>query len=282
MTGRRVAGLAAALWLCTAAALAEVAVPPLTAQVTDLTGTLSAEERGALEQSLQAFEREKGSQVVVLLVPTTEPETIEQYSIRVADAWKIGREEPDDGVILIVAKEDRTVRIEVGYGLEGALTDAASKRIIEEAIVPRFRQGDFHGGIVAGVEAITRVIRGEELPASEWESEPGNGGGGSGEPFEAVGYGVFGAVAVGSMLRAVLGRFLAALVVGIVCGAIVAALVSTPIGLIAGLLGFFFTLFGAVGGSGYGRGGGFSSRGGGGGFSGGGGRFGGGGASGRW
>ena len=130
----------ALLW--TAVAAAEVAVPPLSARVTDLTGTLDAGQRAALEARLEAFERAKGSQVAVLIVPTTQPETIEQYGIRVAEAWKIGRGGTiDDGVILLVAKDDRALRIEVGYGLEGALPDAIAKRIIEEVIVPALSRG---------------------------------------------------------------------------------------------------------------------------------------------
>src|SRR5512132_2715893 len=122
-------------------AVADVAVPPLKARVTDLTGTLSANEAAQLEERLAAFEAKKGSQIAVLVVPTTQPETIEQYGIRAGEAWKLGRK----GV------NDRAVRIEVGYGLEGVLPDAVAKRIIDEEIVPRFRSGDFYGGIEAGV-----------------------------------------------------------------------------------------------------------------------------------
>lgn len=122
-------------------AIADVAIPPLTTHVTDETTTLSSGQRLALEQTLQAFEAKKGSQISVLIVPTTQPETIEQYSLRVVDQWKLGRGRIDDGVLLIIAKDDRTLRIEVGYGLEGALTDATSNRIINEAIIPRFKRG---------------------------------------------------------------------------------------------------------------------------------------------
>jgi len=145
-------------------AVADVAVPSLTARVTDLTGTLTSAQQAALEEKLQAFEVEKGSQVAVLMVPTTEPEDIEQYSIRVAEKWKLGRKGADDGALLIIAKDDRRVRIEVGYGLEGVLTDAMGKRIISDDIVPRFKQGDFYGGVTAGVERILSVISGESLP----------------------------------------------------------------------------------------------------------------------
>ncbi len=130
---------------------AEQPVPPLAARVTDETGTLTAAERATLEQSLKDFETRKGSQIAVLIVPTTQPETIEQYSIRVVEQWKLGRANVDDGALLIIAKNDRALRIEVGYGLEGVLTDATSRRIIDELIVPSFRRGDFYGGVSAGV-----------------------------------------------------------------------------------------------------------------------------------
>src|ERR1035437_3126218 len=145
---------------------AQVAVPPLTGRVTDQTATLTAEQKAALEQTLQSVEARKGSQLVVLIVSTTAPETIEQYSLRVAELWKLGRKKVDDGAILVVAKADHALRIEVGYGLEGALNDATSKRIISEIITPRFKQGDFNGGIVAGVDQMIRVIDGEPLPAA--------------------------------------------------------------------------------------------------------------------
>ena len=155
-----------ALLLCWAvAAFADVAVPPLTGRVVDQTGTLSSGDIATLTQTLRNFEARKGSQIAVLIVPTTAPETIEQYSIRVADAWKIGRKKVDDGAILVVAKDDRKLRIEVGYGLEGALTDVTAKRIIDEIITPKFRNNDFAGGISAGVDQIIRVVDGEPLPA---------------------------------------------------------------------------------------------------------------------
>jgi len=155
-------------------ALADVAVPPLVGRVVDLTGTLSTNDVSALNQTIRAFEARKGSQVAVLIVPTTDGEAIEQYSIRVAEAWKIGRKKIDDGVLLVIAKNDRKLRIEVGYGLEGALTDVTSKRIIDEIITPRFRNGDFSGGISAGVDRILRVVEGEKLPAPA-QSEPQQG-----------------------------------------------------------------------------------------------------------
>jgi len=162
--------LVAALLLSPAAGAAEI--PPLTARVSDVTGTLTADQRAALEAKLATFEASKGSQVAVLLVPTTQPESIEQYSLRVVEQWKLGRKKVDDGVLLIVAKDDRKVRIEVGYGLEGVLPDAIAKRIVEEAIVPRFKAGDFYGGITAGVDRILRVIEGEALPPPEARPRP--------------------------------------------------------------------------------------------------------------
>src|SRR3954463_7684341 len=147
------------------AALADVAVPPLTGRVVDRTSTLSTSDIASLNNTLSDFEARKGSQIAVLIVPTTQPETIEQYSIRVAEAWKIGRNKIDDGAILVVAKDDRKLRIEVGYGLEGALTDVTAKRIIDEVITPKFRSGDFAGGITEGVSRMLRVIDGEPLPA---------------------------------------------------------------------------------------------------------------------
>ncbi len=137
-----------ALMLCWAwAAVAEVAVPPLTGRVVDLTGTLSSDQIASLDKKLKDFEDRKGTQIAVLIVPTTAPETIEQYSLRVVEQWKLGRKKIDDGVLLIVAKDDRRLRIEVGYGLEGVLNDATARRIIDEIITPKFRTGDFAGGL---------------------------------------------------------------------------------------------------------------------------------------
>src|SRR5664279_5056679 len=148
-------------------ARAEVAVPPLSGRVVDQTATLSSSDIGSLTQTLKNLETRKGSQIAVLIVPTTEPESIEQFSIRVAETWKIGRKKIDDGALLVVAKNDRHLRIEVGYGLEGALTDVTSKRIIDEDITPKFKAGDFTGGISAGVDRMIRIIDGEKLPAPE-------------------------------------------------------------------------------------------------------------------
>jgi uncharacterized protein len=145
-------------------ARAEVAIPPV-ARVTDLTGTLASGDIAALDAKLADLEQRKGSQVAVLVVPTTQPEVIEQYALRVAESWKIGRKGVDDGALLVVAKDDRKLRIEVGYGLEGALNDATAKRIVSDVIVPRFKADDYAGGITAGVDAMVAVIDGEPLPA---------------------------------------------------------------------------------------------------------------------
>src|SRR6266480_128920 len=150
-----------------ACARAEVAVPPLKARVTDLTGTLTPPQIQTLEARLRDFERGKGSQITVLMLPSTQPETIEEYSIRVADAWKIGRARVDDGVILVVAKNDRRLRVEVGRGLEGAIPDAVAKRVVSEIIAPHFKSGDFYGGVAAGSDALMKLIEGEPLPPRE-------------------------------------------------------------------------------------------------------------------
>lgn len=267
---------------------AQVPVPPMGSRVTDQTATLTNEQKSDLEQTLRSFEARKGSQVAVLIVPSTAPETIEQYALRVAEQWKPGRKNVDDGALLVVAKDDRTLRIEVGYGLEGALTDAASKRIISEIIVPRFLQGDFYGGITAGVDRILRVIDGEPLPKPE-ESRPG-GMRGIGSILPVM---MILALVVGGVLHAVLGRFPGALVTGGAVSVVAWMLAGAiSVAVIAGVIAFLFTLMGGgiggrgLGGGGFGGGfggGGFGGGGfGGGGFSGGGGGFGGGGASGRW
>src|SRR2546427_2381207 len=141
-------------------AAAEVAVPPLQARVTDLTGTLSASQIQSLDSRLRDFERSKGSQIAVLVLPSTQPETIEQYSIRVADAWKIGRARVDDGVILVVAKNDRKLRLEVGRGLEGAIPDGIANRVITEVITPHVKADDFYGGVRARARARLETVDG--------------------------------------------------------------------------------------------------------------------------
>lgn len=150
--------------LLSGAAQADVAVPPLTHRVTDLTQTLDTQQVQALESRLAAFEAQKGAQLAVLIVPTTQPETIEQFGIRVVESWKLGRKGVDDGALLIVAKDDRALRIEVGYGLEGMLNDATANRIINEVIVPRFKRGEFYPGIEAGLATMMQVVNGEPLP----------------------------------------------------------------------------------------------------------------------
>jgi uncharacterized protein len=169
-----VRALLAAFALCWAFFVAaQVPVPPLTGHITDQTGTLSAQQKASPEQTLTAFEAGKGSQLVVLMLSSTAPEAIEQYALRAAEQWKLGRKKVDDGAILVVAKDDHAPRIEVGYGLEGALNDATSKRIISEIITPRFKQQDFYGGIVAGVGQIISVIDGEPLPQPNDKSATG-------------------------------------------------------------------------------------------------------------
>jgi uncharacterized protein len=269
-------------------ARADVAVPPLTGRVVDLTATLSADQAAALDQKLKAFEDRKGSQLAVLIVPTTQPETIEQYALRVVEQWKLGRRKVDDGALLLIARNDRKLRIEVGYGLEGALNDATSKRIIDEIITPKFRSGDFAGGISDGADRILKVIDGEPLPAPKPEGEmPDLGLIGEYFPFlliiVLVGGGIF---------RAIFGRLLGSLVAGGgVAFFIWFFLGALSIAAIGGMIAFVVTLIGDTimsSGGGRGRGGyggGFSSGGSsssGGGFSGGGGSFGGGGASGSW
>ncbi|MGH8203627.1 MAG: TPM domain-containing protein, partial [Steroidobacteraceae bacterium] len=213
--------------------------------MTDLTGTLTSAERSALEQKLAAFEARKGAQIAVLLVPTTEPEAIEQYSIRVVDAWKLGREEPDDGALLLVAMQDRALRIEVGRGLEGALTDLVSNRIIDETITPRFREGDFAGGIAAGVDRMIAVVDGEPLPEPEehWEGPQGIGG------MLPI---LFMVVFVGStVFRALLGRGVGSLATGGVVGAI-AWFMTQVLGIAVGvgLVGLILSLLLGFGGGG--------------------------------
>jgi uncharacterized protein len=204
-----------ALFLCwTQAALADTEVPELKGRVVDLTNTLNASYIETLNQRIRSFEQRKGSQIAVLIVPTTQPETIEQYSIRAAEAWKIGRKKIDDGALLVIAKNDHKLRIEVGYGLEGALTDITSRRIIDEVIVPRFKEGDFAGGISEGLTRMIGVIDGEPLPKPKPEASHGPdvdwmSGLSAGWPFILVG-----ALMIGSFLRAVFGRLLGATAAG--------------------------------------------------------------------
>jgi uncharacterized protein len=281
------------------------AIPPLNARVTDLTGTLTTEQRAALEQKLAAFEVAKGSQLAVLIVPTTRPEEIEQYSIRVVDQWKLGRgavggKRVDDGALLLIAKDDRRMRIEVGYGLEGVLTDAQSNRIISETITPAFREGNFYEGIDAGLDQMMKLIQGEPLPPPEHSWQGGqHRGSGSFLPE------LFFAVLVGSvLLRAIFGRTVGSVLTGLGAGALVwiagyaaalAGLAAVGAFLLTMLMGLArpsgwssYPRSGGYGGGWGGYGGGFGGGGfggggfGGGGFGGGGGGFGGGGSSGSW
>ena len=301
---RRLRNLLALAWLVLGLAAAPVfaqtqqqPLPKLTGRVNDLTGTLTAEQQATLEDKLAAFEARKGSQIVVLVVATTDPEDIVNYSYRVAHNWKLGRAKINDGALLIVAKNDRELRIEVGRGLEGALTDLTAHRIISDTIVPLFRQGDFYGGINAGLDRMIRIADGEPLPPPDLEWQ------GSSEknishlvPF------LFVVVFFGSVvLRSMFGRGLGALIAGVVSGGLVYfAGQSLFVALVAAVLAFLFALISGFSGGGMwssfprtgGWGGGFGSgsggawRGGsgsvGGGFRGGGGDFNGGGASGRW
>ncbi|HVP08418.1 MAG TPA: YgcG family protein [Burkholderiales bacterium] len=269
------------------AARAEAPVPPLQARVTDLTGTLSPQQKSELEAKLAAYEARRGSQMAVLLVPTTRPEEIEQYSIRVAEAWKIGRKGVDDGIILVVAKDDRRLRIEVGYGLEGVIPDTLARRVIDERIVPRFREGDFYGGISAGVERVIAVVNGEPLPAPPRE-RPDAGGAGLGhtDPMALLVPAIIFTVVVGAILKALLGRFPGSLATGAALGLVAWVLFGLAAAAIAAVVGFILTLANTGRGSGWSSGGGWSGGSSGGSSSswggGGGGSFGGGGSSGRW
>jgi len=281
--GARRALLLTAL-LAAALVRADVAVPALTARVTDLTGTLSGETINRIEAKLANFEAKKGSQIAVLIVPSTAPEEIEQFGIRVEDAWKLGRKGVDDGAYLIVAKNDRRVRIEVGYGLEGALSDAVANRIVDETITPRFKQGDFDGGVEAGVDQMISVVNGEPLPEPDkkWEHRGGL------VNFLPIFLGVV--FVASGVLRAVFGRLFGSVATGGLAGFLAWALSHLlPIGLGAGVVAFLFAMLAGSGSRGWsagrGWGGGFGGGfggGGGGGFSGGGGGGGGGGASGSW
>jgi uncharacterized protein len=290
--------LAAALALCAVAGHAQqlVPVPALTTPVTDLAGVLTPEQVGALDSKLGSFAQAKGSQVAVLIVPTTQPEEIEQYAIRVAEAWKLGRKGVDDGALLLVARDDRKVRIEVGYGLEGALPDATANRIIDEVIVPSFRGGDYYGGIDAGVDRIIGVINGEPLPEPVRRGSASDGISGLGNMLPVL---LVFALVGGAILRRLFGRVGGALATGGLVGFITWLIIGiVAMSIFAGVIAFIFSVVGGGTGGGPGGRGWYSHRrgggsafpgsfggggfGGGGGFSGGGGGFGGGGASGSW
>jgi uncharacterized protein len=287
-----------ALLLCWAgAALALVAVPPLSGRVVDQTGTLAAGDVASLTETLRDLESRKGSQIAVLIVPTTDGEAIEQYALRVAEAWKIGRKKIDDGALLVIAKNDRRLRIEVGYGLEGALTDATTKRIIDEDITPKFKAGDFGGGVAAGVDRMVRIVNGEKLPEPEpphWQDSESFDPSALFNPFLIIP-----AIFFGGLLRSLLGRLLGSVAAGALTALIAWFMVGSLIAaLVVGMIASVFVLVsdgfassgpgrrGGTGGWAGGSGGSWSSGGSssssGGGFSGGGGSFGGGGSSGSW
>lgn len=279
-------------WAC--AALADVAVPPLSGRVVDQTGTLTSGDIAALTQTLKDLEARKGSQIAVLIVPTTDQEPIEQFSLRVAEAWKIGRKKIDDGALLVIAKNDRHLRIEVGYGLEGALNDATTKRIIDEDITPKFKTGDFAGGVSAGIDRMIRVIDGEKLPAPEPEHWRSPGWFSDIDPLNP--FVIVAVFVIGGILRTTLGRLFGSVTTGGFVGLLAWLFVgSIAASIVVGLIAFIFALFADMvpAGGGRGRGGSWSGGGGSwsggggsssdsGGFSGGGGSFGGGGASGSW
>lgn len=280
----RLRGLLAWLALFTAFGVAadlraDQDIPPLTSHVVDLTNTLSAGDRGQLEERLVDLEQQKGSQIAILIVPTTEPETIEQYSIRVVENWKLGRAKINDGALLLVAKNDHIVRIESGRGLEGVLSDVVTQRIIQESILPEFKAGNFSLGVTKGIDSMIRLVNGETLPPPPTSSE--NGDGGSSWPII-----LFFGLAFSGLFRQLFGKGLGAFIAGILAFAVGAYFVSIAIGFVAGLIFSVLTYIGvSTGTSGSGGGwvsGGFGGGGSSGEFRGGGGTFAGGGSSGRW
>ena len=296
----------ALLWATPSVAQDVLKVPPVTAQVIDQTGTLSPGQTAELTVKLATLEQQSGTQMVVLMVPTTAPEDIASYAQRVADQWKIGRRDVGDGVVIIVAKGDRRVRIEVAKTLEGAIPDLAAKRIISEQVGPAFKAGDYAGGLNAGIDALTLRIKGEGLAQPTPRAQKGAGG--SGVDWEQLAMFFFiGVPVLGTVLTGIFGRKLGSLVTGGAAGGI--GWLLTASGLLAGIAGVVAVVlvgilgFGAANGltgasrrggrgggfgsvpviwGGGGGGGGFGGGGGGGFSSGGGGDFGGGGASGDW
>ncbi len=266
-------------------------VPPLTGRIVDAAHLLPADLAASLSAELAAHEARTGNQVAVLTLPSLEGEPLEEFSHRVATTWKLGQKGTDNGVLILVAPNDRKVRIEVGYGLEGTLTDLKSSRIIREEMVPRFRDGDFPGGIAAGVKAVLGTIEGTYTPPVRKTVPDGN-------PIESVPGIFFLAIVVGILTAAFVGRhwkgsamgsvmaFVLALSLGLLLAVMAAAVVmgaTLLMGMMAsgGGRSSYREYAGGWGGGGFG---GFSGGGGGfgGGFSGGGGGFGGGGASGSW
>ena len=268
-----------------------VPVPPLKSRVTDQTNTLSETEKRNLESKLSSFEQSKGSQVAVLVIPTTGDETIEQYGIRVADTWKIGREGVDDGVIFLVAMQDRKMRIEAGYGVEGAIPDALAKRIISQIVTPEFRAGHFYDGINDGVDAIISLVNGEELPLASSQGNRGTGGAAPKVSYLLIILGLIVFGTINAVLKSKLGKVPGALITAALIFVLSWFIINIVTAITATIImSLIFNLphgggrgGGYRGGGGF-YGGGFSSGGGfsGGGFSGGGGGFGGGGASGGW
>jgi uncharacterized protein len=301
LTGLARAARVAALY-CVLAAVGAFALaqgvqplPSLSARVIDQTGTLDAANLAALEAKLEAFEQERGSQVVVLMVATTAPEDIADYTQRLGDAWKIGRKDVGDGVLFVIAKDDRRLRIATAKTLEGAIPDLLARRILDQAVTPAFRQGDYAGGIDAGVDQILARIRGEDLPLPGASRAPAVAG--DLDWPDLLIFLAFAVPMVAAVLRGIFGNKLGTLLTGVGAGGLAYLLTAVFwIAVGAGLLGMVAALLmqhlpmhsgGGRGGSGGswgggglgGRGGGF----GGGGFSsGGGGNFGGGGASGGW
>jgi uncharacterized protein len=260
-------------------------IPALTAPVTDQAQLLNPADTSALNQKLSAFSAAKGSQIAVLIVPTTAPEDIFSYGFRVADHWKLGRKGVDDGVLLVVAVQDRKTNLQIGYGLEGAIPDARSKQVIDDIITPYFRKGDFAGGLNAGTDALIKLINGEQLPALPTHAQRGAKNGSNNSMMLAIIIGVV----VGFIVKSLLGN-----VAGGLAGGGIALTIALLLGAVLGVA-IFGAIFAAViassnggrglggfGGGGFGGGLGGGSFGGGGGFSGGGGGFGGGGASGSW
>ncbi|WP_246299000.1 TPM domain-containing protein [Desulfolutivibrio sulfodismutans] len=254
-------------------------VPPLRGRVNDMAGILSPDTVTRLESALAAFEASDSTQVVVLTVPSLEGDTIEGFSIKTAQKWGIGQKGKDNGALLVVSKGDREVRIEVGRGLEGSLTDALSGRIIDHVIVPEFKKGDFNAGVEQGVEKIMAAVRGEYT---------GDGSaGGSSELDDETSSLIFGAVIclvlmsilrfLPALIRAGLGGVGMGILAFVVASGITMTIVMALVGVVLGILAPYIFRGGGTGG-----GGGFSGGGGGGGFSGGGGSFSGGGSSGKW
>lgn len=261
-----------------------VEIPQLQTTVTDLTQTLSAQEQAALNQKLTQFAQQAGSQIAVLILPSTQPEEIAQYGIRLAEAWKIGREKQDDGVIILIAKQDRKMRIEVGYGLEGAIPDAIAKRIIAEQLSPAFRQGQFYAGLDRATDTLIKLIQGEQLPPPSAKGQHQEAGG----LMHWLPILMFAAIFAGAILRGLFGAFLGSAFTGGILALLAGWLGATLLVMgLVGLAAFIFTLAMGAGGQtglpmggfpiGYGGGRSGPDI-----FSGGGGGFGGGGASGDW